>query len=100
MATTARKGLGDLAQSIGDNLDDIENQPVTVTAISIDRRSLDSEMRDIAIIEIEGGKRYHTWSPYLVEKLTAISPDDLPAQGVFRRVDTRSGNRVWTVDNV
>jgi hypothetical protein len=101
----AARGLGDLTGGIGDSLDAIEGSPVTVVKIETSMRPLyntdSSKMEDkeIVILTLENGAKYHAWSPSLAEKLGAISPDDLPAVGVFRQAKTRAGFKVWTVDN-
>jgi hypothetical protein len=102
---TAAKGLGDLSGSIGPSLDEIEGKPVTVVKIETTVRPLfnsqsqEMEDKEIVIITLDNGATYHAWSPSLAEKLGAISPDDLPAVGVFRQAKTRAGFEVWTVSN-
>jgi hypothetical protein len=105
VATKTAKGLGDLVGGIGDSLDSIEGSPVTVVKIETTMRPLfnqdtqENEDREIVILTLDNGAKYHAWSPSLAEKLGAISPDDLPAVGVFRQAKTRAGFKVWTVDN-
>lgn len=96
--------LGDKAGNIGGPLRDVADYWVTVEAMEFrsvnmtDKESGENVDRELCILTIDGGNKVHTWSPFLIEKLKAVDPSELPLPARFSQRDTSNGNRVWTVE--
>lgn len=76
MATqeTARKRVGDYNPDVetGETLDSIANTDVEIESVSFDRRNGKNGRYTLSIIQLVGGKLYHTGSPVVAERLAAL----------------------------
>lgn len=95
----APKTLGAHSGLPGDPLEAIEGKTVTVTRIEITTRRLrDNPDAPFAVITLDDGSTYHTWSAFLIDKLEAIPADALPGVTTFHQVVTAAKRKVWTLD--
>jgi len=103
------KRLGDLTGGIGNKLEQIKGETVTVYSIEFTNRpvhALDEAGRttdalvdkDIAILTCDNGNRFYTLSEPLIGKLREIDQDELPALAVFNLKEISGGRRVWTIE--
>lgn len=95
----AKRSLGDYANLPGSPLEEIEGQEVTVAKIEITTRRLrDNPDAPFALITLENGTMYHTWSAFLIEKLEQVPGEALPCPATFEQVVTANKRKVWTVN--
>lgn len=95
----AKKTLGVYANLPGSPLEEIEGQEVTVAKIEITARRLrDNPDAPFAVITLDDGTMYHTWSAFLIEKLEQIPGDALPGVTTFNQITTANKRKVWTLE--
>lgn len=93
-----KRTLGAYANLPGQPIEEIEGQEVTVARIEITtRRFREDPDHPFAIITLQDGDMYHTWSAFLIEKLEQIPADALPGQTTFEKVKTDKGRMVWNL---
>lgn len=92
------KTLGAYSGLPGEPLEAIEGIAVTVAEIEITTRALrDVKDAPFAVITLDDGRTFHTWSPYLIDKLQAVPPEALPGQTTFMQETTAAKRKVWTM---
>ena len=95
----AKGTLGSYSGLDGQPIEELEDQPVVIARITIERRRFrDDPNAPYAVIVTEDGAVYHTWSAFLIEQLAAVPLDALPGATVFRKVTTANKRQVWKMD--
>lgn len=91
--------LGSFSGLPGDPLEAIEGVPVVVAEIQLSTRRLrDDPNAPFAVIVLEDGSEYHTWSAFLIDKLGAVPAEALPGKTTFTQVVTANKRKVWTME--
>lgn len=98
-SSASRPSLGSYAGLDGQPLDLIEGQLVTVAKIDVGvRRLRDDPQHAYAVIVLDDGQVFHTWSEYLCEQLSAVPLNALPGETTFRKIKTDKKREVWKMD--
>lgn len=91
--------LGRFANLPGLPLEEIKGQRVNITKLEFERRPFrDDPDAPFALITLDSGEVYHTWSKHLIEKLEMIPADALPGVTTFKTVTTANKRQVWTLE--
>lgn len=114
---TVRRRLGEAAGSLGRPLRELEGLDVVVTALAFEggrkikaladnqetgvkRGELVEATAGIVTVESsdQGGTRYFTFSPSLIDKLRAVDAAELPMDARFIKRELEGGQSVWDVE--
>lgn len=94
-----KQTLGAYSGLDGQPIEELRDQEVTIARITIERRRFrDDPEAPYAVIVLEDGSVYHTWSAFLIEQLAAVPESALPGETVFRLVKTKNNREVWKMD--
>lgn len=83
----------------GETLDTIEGTDIEIQSVAFEERRGRNGEYTLVIIETVDGKRYHTGSPVIAEKLGRVPSNDFPVLATFRRIQSQSNprNSYWDV---
>jgi hypothetical protein len=76
---------------IGDTLDAIEGQDVTIASVSFDPRQGKNGDYDLCIITLDDGRIFHTGSPIIAKRLEKVT--NFPVLAKFQLVKSQSDSR-------
>lgn len=101
-APAAPRRIGEFVQGIGERLDAIVDQDVTVTRVAVGERPMRGEIKPFVEIDVLGDDgetvEYHAWSQSLAEKLGDIPDEAFPLTARFFKTRTSGGFEVWNVE--
>jgi hypothetical protein len=93
------KTLGAYSGLDGQPIDAIQDQPVVVAKVDVMTRRLRDDPEHVyAIVVLDDGQVFHTWSEFLCEQLAAVPLDAFPVPTTFRKVTTAAKREVWKAD--
>lgn len=98
----ARKRVGDYNPDVetGEVLDEIANTTVVISSVAFDERSGRNGKYTLSIITLDNGKLYHTGSPVVAERLSAVPMNEFPVEATFVKVKSQNdpSRSYWSVN--
>lgn len=89
-------------KGIGERLDGIANEDVTVLAVRVGTRPMQGSEKSYVELDIADANGeavlYHAWSDSLAEKLADIPAEAFPLTARFFKTRTGGGFEIWNVE--